>query len=212
MNSNALRHIGFFALALSSPLTAIAHHPMESQTPGTALEGLLSGLGHPVIEPSHLFMMLGVALLMALMRLPARAVIHGAVSLSVASMIGTLVTGLLGTPAGLALGLALTLWVLALAIGTGLAASRPVLFNGAIVVGLIHGLAYGEAVIGAESTPLLCYLAGIAIIQTGLVVLAVLAAKAFLYRRVAGQTQSHPVGSQIAAVLLVGVGIQGLLA
>ena len=37
--------------ALSLP--AAAHHPMGGAMPATAMEGFLSGLGHPVIEPDH---------------------------------------------------------------------------------------------------------------------------------------------------------------
>ena len=40
-------------LALSA-LPAFAHHPMGGATPSTMSEGLLSGIGHPIIGLDHL--------------------------------------------------------------------------------------------------------------------------------------------------------------
>ena len=54
-------------IALITP--AFAHHPMGGATPSTFTEGLLSGLGHPIIGLDHLAFVIGVGL-MALM-LPA---------------------------------------------------------------------------------------------------------------------------------------------
>ena len=47
---------------ISSPRVRLAHHPMGGKTPSTFIEGLLSGLGHPVIGLDHLaFLLVGVA-------------------------------------------------------------------------------------------------------------------------------------------------------
>ena len=39
---------------------AAAHHPMGGATPGTLMEGFLSGLGHPVIGVDHLLFIVAV--------------------------------------------------------------------------------------------------------------------------------------------------------
>src|SRR4051812_36434139 len=41
---------------------ALAHHVMDGQTPSTFVQGLLSGLGHPVIGFDHLAALIGVGL------------------------------------------------------------------------------------------------------------------------------------------------------
>jgi urease accessory protein len=49
--------------------------------------------------------------------------------------------------------------------------SLPALLMGVLfaVIGVFHGYAYGEAIIGAEQTPLLSYLVGFAFIQYGVI-------------------------------------------
>src|ERR1700737_4823418 len=47
-------------LLITAP--ASAHHVMGGKLPSTWLEGLLSGLGHPVIAPEHLGFLIAVAL------------------------------------------------------------------------------------------------------------------------------------------------------
>jgi urease accessory protein len=170
------------ALALgASP--ALAHHPMGGQMPATLAEGLLSGLGHPLIEPGHLLFLLGCAAAIAC--LPV-ARVQGLRLLGL-----FLITGLIGTVAGAA-GVALPLQDAAVALSLLLPAFVLGLFSAGAaagpapqrarcsaavgVAGLMHGLVYGEAVVGAESSPLLAYLAGLALLQTGLLAAAWLAA------------------------------------
>ena len=47
------------ALLIATP--AWAHHVMGGRLPSTFLEGLLSGLGHPVLGPEHLRFLIAVA-------------------------------------------------------------------------------------------------------------------------------------------------------
>jgi urease accessory protein len=60
--------------------------------------------------------------------------------------------------------------------------------------GLMHGLAYGEAVIGAETTPVVWYLAGLLVVQ-GMPLLAGL----YFVRRIAAE---HPQRLQTMTKLL----------
>jgi urease accessory protein len=149
-----------FALAL--PLSAAAHHPMGGATPGTFMQGLLSGFGHPIIGPDHLFFVIAVGV--AVFYFGQRAITIGA-------FIGGTLGGTLlhlampGLPYAEAI-VAATLIILGVLLylrGAYLRGpSATLLFA---LSGIAHGYAYGEAVVGAESTPLLAYLAGLALVQ-----------------------------------------------
>ena len=56
------------AMILMSAGAAFAHHPLGGMTPQTALHGLLSGIGHPVIGFDHLALVAGVGLIAAFHR------------------------------------------------------------------------------------------------------------------------------------------------
>jgi len=146
-------------MALSAPV--LAHHPMGGRTPANFFEGLLSGLGHPVIGLDHCAFLLAIGLL-AIGRkhrllLPAGFVIM--------TVVGTLVhvagVNLFPVEAVVA--------VSVLGAGVLLVSNRDyrtgLLGLFVACAGLFHGHAYGEAIVGAESTPLLAYLAGFSIIQ-----------------------------------------------
>jgi urease accessory protein len=153
------------ALAAALPtLPALAHHPMGGRMPSTLGEGLLSGLAHPVIGPDHFAFIVAVGLLAAVVRqgwaLP--------LGFCLAAMAGT----------GLHL-MNVTLPLVALVgsasiLGAGwlLVQKQPVQAGGlavfAAIAGLFHGYAYGEAIFGAEMTPLLSYLLGFTAIQLGI--------------------------------------------
>src|SRR5215831_20866458 len=54
---------------LSAAGSASAHHVMGGRMPSTFAEGLLSGLGHPVIGPDHLAFLLAAGLAVGVGRL-----------------------------------------------------------------------------------------------------------------------------------------------
>src|SRR5262245_45015148 len=63
--------------------SAFAHHVMGGQTPSTLVEGLLSGIGHPVIGPDHLAFLLAIGMAVGIgglnLALPALFVIASAI-------------------------------------------------------------------------------------------------------------------------------------
>lgn len=166
---------GVVLLASSS---AFAHHPMGGMTPQTFSQGLLSGLAHPVIGLDH-FAFLVVALLLA-------SVLKGAARFLVplvfigASSAGTMLHfGAANIP------MSETLVALSVLIGGALAVTRR--YPGAFALsaifalsGILHGYAYGEAVVGAETTPLLAYLIGLVVIQYALIVGGILGLDKFV--------------------------------
>lgn len=173
---------------------ALAHHMLDGETPTTLLEGLLSGLAHPLIGWDHALFLGAVGLLAAV---AARAwtlpvVFVAAVPLGVAGH------GLAGALPGTELLAPLT--VLAIA---GIMVLRPTLRTAPMAVllalaGLAHGHAYAEAIIGAEPTPVAAYLAGLTVIQIGVAV-----GVALLARRLAALGALDPV----RALRIAGAGI-----
>lgn len=161
--SSGKRIFALVAIALAGPVWA--HHPMGGAVPATAWHGLLSGLGHPLIEIDHLLFLLGAAVALVMARTtPGRAgalllayAIAGAVGTSL-RVPGTLIPMPDAAVAASLLMVAVWLWMRQMpgAAGSALAAA---------LAGFFHGYAYGEAVIGAETTPLVAYLFGLAAVQ-----------------------------------------------
>lgn len=184
------------AVLLLAAAPALAHHPMGGTTPETLTAGLLSGLGHPILGLDHLAVLIGVGLLAS--RFAAGAWLIPAFVL--AMMAGALVhMAGLGIPAGEVL-------VAASVVAVGAAAAfRPMLpfalaallFAGS---GLVHGHALAEAIIGAETTPLLAYLTGLVAIQTALAGGARLLARALTVGALQPTLRLRMAGVAVAAV------------
>jgi len=187
---------------LASLNAAYAHHPMGGEVPTTIMQGLLSGLGHPVIGFDHLAFIIGVGLLAAFQR--NRLAIP--VGFAVATMLGTTLT-----LSAVALPLAeLVIAASVVVVGAALARGRlaellptTVLVS---VAGLFHGWAYGGAVIGAEPTPVLAYLVGIAMVQ-----MAVMLGVGLLARSLWQMAGTSALQSRLAGAMVAGVGLAYLV-
>jgi urease accessory protein len=189
------RLVGLSVLALLVGQTpAFAHHVMGGKLPESFLQGLLSGLGHPVIGLDHFAAIAGVGLLAAV---AGRGV--GLVVVFSAALI-----------AGVGLHLAkadipaseLLVGLSTLAIG-GLVmlhrSIRPMTVVAMFAIaGLLHGYALGESIVGAEASPLLAYLAGLLIVQT------LIGVGAYALTRRIGTVR--PVGLTAAGLLVVLLG------
>lgn len=158
----------FSSLSLLAATPALAHHAMGGRMPANALEGFITGLAHPVIGPDHLAFIVAVGLLAATKRrgiwIPA-AFILAALAGTLLHLASVALPGVELLVAGsvLLFGILLALpEAPALSVMTGLAAAA----------GLFHGYAYGEAIFGAESTPVLAYLVGFSTIQLTISLLA----------------------------------------
>ncbi len=185
---------GVVVLALSGA-PAYAHHLMGGRTPATFAEGMLSGLGHPVIGLDHFAAVVAVGCL---------AAAHRSASALAIAFIVTMIAGVAlhlhgATIPGAEILVALTvlalgaLMVLRRGMSTGAALA---LFAG---VGIIHGYALGKSIYGAEPTPLYAYLSGLAVIQ-GTIALAA----AHLTRLLAQRSRD------VSPLRLVGAGIVGI--
>jgi urease accessory protein len=162
------RHYAALIVSAALPAVAHAHHPMGGATPSTLFEGLLSGLAHPVIGLDHLLFVLAIGVACYYFGQRAGAV----ATFLLAALGGTLLHFWRAEVPYPDAWVAVTLVVF----GVLLLNSGPVLRSRAALglfalAGIAHGYAYGEAIVGAEQTPLLAYLAGLAAVQV-LVVLA----------------------------------------
>lgn len=140
---------------------ALAHHAMDGQTPSTFMQGLLSGLGHPVIGLDHLAALVGVGLVSSRfargLTLPAFWVVAMAAGVGVHLMSADL-------PYAEAL---VALSVLAIGLAATVRTNLPYGWIAALFTtgGAVHGYALGESIVVAESTPLAAYLVGLVVVQ-----------------------------------------------
>jgi len=144
---------------------------MGGATPATIWQGLASGVGHPVIGLDHLVFLLAAGVLFGAGRIVSsgRALLLAGL-FALAALAGTTlrVPGIV-VPFGegfVALSLLIIAGCLLLGRMPGLRVGLPL----AVVAGLAHGYAFGESVVGAETTPLLAYLAGLALTQMALMI------------------------------------------
>ncbi|TAJ86208.1 HupE/UreJ family protein [Reyranella sp.] len=182
-------------LMLAWQVPAYAHHAMDGDLPQTFVQGLLSGLAHPIIGLDHLAAIVGVG---ALAGIAGRGVAP-VLAFSAAMMAGVAMhLGRIDLPGGeLLVGLATlgigALLILRIVISPVLAVA---LFA---VAGLIHGHALGESIVGAEPAPIVAYLAGLFIVQTAIGLGACLAAQ-----RLASRARTLALSAAGTAVALIG--------
>ena len=156
--SAALLLVPYFAPA------AFAHHLMGGEVPTTAWQGLLSGLGHPIIGIDHFAFIVAVGCMSHM--------VGQAVALPlwfiIGSVLGCCVHVLGYTLPWSELAIALTLALAAAVVGTRSTAPVGALVTAITIAGAVHGYAYGESIVGAERTPLVAYIVGFALIQYGI--------------------------------------------
>jgi urease accessory protein len=130
--------------AMLAPAPALAHHVMGGKLPVTFMQGLLSGLGHPVIGLDHFAALVGVGILAAVigrglysvMAFSAALIVGVALHLASADIpAAELLVGLSTVLIGGLVALRLSLGMLPAAM----------LFAAA---GLVHGYALGESIVG----------------------------------------------------------------
>lgn len=190
------------AMILATTNSAFAHHPLGGEVPQTMLHGFLSGVGHPVIGFDHLAFVIGVGLIAAFHKnrvvMPAGFV--------VGTMIGTMLT-----LAAVTLPLA-EIVITGSVVAAGIVAMRGKLTEmmPATVVagaaGLFHGWAYGAAVVGAETTPLIAYLAGFGLVQMGIAI-----GTGMLAHKIWKSVSVDALQPRLAGALVAGVGLAYLV-
>ena len=189
------------AVILSVPLSlaafpAFAHHMMGGRTPSTFMEGLLSGLGHPVIGLDHLAFLVAIGVAVGVFGLNLLLPVAFIVAMALGVLLHVNGAGLPGAELVVAASVLLA--------GGLLAWGRPlpVAAWGALfaIAGLFHGYSLGESIYGADRSALGAYLLGLVVIQS---VLAI--GVALLVRHYGGRLTS--VAPRIAGALILAVGV-----
>ncbi|HET9903481.1 MAG TPA: HupE/UreJ family protein [Xanthobacteraceae bacterium] len=202
-----LRKLVSRALVVAGALPALAgaanaHHLMGGETPSSFVEGLLSGLGHPVIGPDHLAAVVAVGCLAAL---------HGAGALLVVGYVTSMMVGVAfhlqgGTLPGAEILVALSVLALGAALVRREAIGRAAALALFVVTGLLHGYAFGESIFGAEPTPVFAYLAGLAGVQTALALAVMAGARAMF-----GAGGREPAAARLVGAAVFGIGLAVLM-
>lgn len=146
----------------------LAHHPLAGLPMETGVQGLLSGLAHPVLGFDHLFFVLavGVAAVLAGRRLGGPLV-----------YVGAMLAGCGLALTGVALPLAEAVIAASLLVLGGLILSGRRLAPGLVLpvfagFGLFHGAAFAEGIIGVEGAAPVAvqigYLLGLGVVQYAL--------------------------------------------
>jgi len=193
------------ALLIAGTSLAHAHHVMDYAMPVTALDGFLSGLGHPVIGLDHLLFIAGAGVLAA----PLRRGFRLPLVFVVASMIAA-AARIAGADWGMAeIWIALSLIALGALMLAARVPKRSWIAGLFLVSGALHGYALAESIVGAERTPLLAYFAGLTVIQCA-IALAAWAAAAWLAAHRPQLPVQRIVGAAIGAAGLIFVGLAAL--
>jgi len=154
------------ACLLLTPLSASAHHPLGGRLPETAMEGLLSGIGHPVIGIDHLAFIIAIGLLAAV----GKRGLLIPVCFVAGSMAGVLLHLQLVTIPAAELFVAASVVL----VGAFLILQRHINLHRSIILGctagIFHGYAYAEAIVGANMTTLASYITGLMLVQMGIAV------------------------------------------
>lgn len=190
-----MRHLALpAALLLATP--ALAHHPLGGLPMETFGDGLLSGVGHPLLGFDHLFFVIAMGALAAFTPAPRLAPL---------GYIAAMLLGCVVAAAGLALPLTETLIVVSLiAIGAVLVHGQALGLVPAVALfagfGLFHGVAFGgsvaEAEGGAGAAVLIGYLLGLGVLQYAIAIGAGMLAKA-----------SSGLAPRMAGAAVAGVGV-----
>jgi len=184
-------------LLLLTP-AAMAHHPLGGRLPSNFFEGFMSGVAHPVIGLDHFVFVIAVGLLAALSRqgmiIPITFVIAGLAG-----------TGIhlqsLDLPAPeFFISASVLLFGLLLALKKS--PNWPIVAGFGAIAGLFHGYAYGEAIVGAEMTPMVAYLTGFTVIQ-----LVIASGANVIGRAVLKQNQMSELPLRFAGFAICGMGV-----
>ena len=197
----AIALVAIFSVIISGATIqpALAHHPFGGGTPDNLLTGFLSGLGHPIIGLDHFAFVVAVGLLAVLKK---KLGILIPIVFTLATAIGTIIhLQSIDLPlAEVIIALSVIVAGIALAVDKFNLSSLIIVSS---IAGIFHGFAYGEAIFGAEMTPLSAYLFGFISIQL------LVSAIAFYLGRltIASINKNTSLALRFAGCVIAGIGI-----
>ena len=181
-------------LAASLAAPASAHHPfgMGDSANLSAWQGLLSGIGHPLLGPDHLLFLLAIAFI------GLKRPLAWVLPLLAVGLFGSVLSQFVPLPEAIAP------WAEAL-VSLSLAAEGLIaltVLSAAWLLPLIamHGFLLGSTIVGAETTPLTTYFLGLLLGQGALLLLVTAWSKG-LIERLGVQ------GQRLGAGIWIGIGL-----
>ncbi len=202
MTSWKFRILGALAAVMVAG-PALAHHPLGGLPMVSFADGMLSGVGHPVLGFDHLFFVLAMGL---------AALFTGRVLLTAGGYIAAMLVGVLLMSAGVGLPVKEVVIALSLVVLGGVVLSgRALGVTPALVLfagfGLFHGSAFGDALAAQEAAlgmpVLLGYLLGLGVVQLG-IALAMAGFARFVWKASdAGLVQARLAGAVVAGMGLL---------
>lgn len=181
---------------------AVAHHPLAGRPMQSFADGLLSGIGHPILGFDHLFFVLAAGLAARLAGAPLRAPL---------AYIAAMLIGCAALYAGVAMPLrepaiAVSLIVIGAVLASGRATAPAALIGLFAGFGLFHGAAFGTSIAAQEggvSGPVLAgYLLGLSVLQYALAIAA-----GAIGGRFAGTARNRAVPARLAGAMVAGAGL-----
>lgn len=192
--------LALFALTIATPV--LAHHPLGGMPMETFTDGLLSGIGHPLLGFDHLFFVVavGVAALFTGHKLTAP------IGYIIAMLVGcVLMSSGTGLPAKEFV-IGLSLLVIGLIVLSGRALNLVPALMLFAAFGLFHGSAFGDSIATSETaiggTVMAGYLIGLGVLQYGVAIGA-----GWLLSQVWNFAHAAGTPPRIAGALVAGVGI-----
>ena len=145
-----------------------AHHPFEGVEPQdfSLVQGLVSGLGHPLLGTDHLVFLLAIVVMAVL------TTRRWVLPLLASGLAGSGLAVLVGATPEPGLGLALELVVSLSLVAAGLVHGGWLPAWVLLPLMGVHGFLLGEPMIGAEPTPLVAYGLGLLLSQGALLLVA----------------------------------------
>ncbi len=204
MKSSTIRHIASALASLpllaGSIVPAFAHHMEGGKLPDSFAAGLLSGVGHPIIGLDHFAFIAGVGIASAFL---PRGII------GILAFVAATIAGCALHLRGVTLPAAeIVVAGSVLFVGAAIMSGRamPTMLAASIfaLAGLFHGYAYGEAIFGAEPTPVAAYLIGFAAIQTAIAAVAMLITGSLA-------SMASAVPARLAGAVIAGIGLTFLV-
>lgn len=190
--------LGMIAIIAGSAAPASAHHVMGGSAPQSLFEGLLSGLAHPVIGMDHLAFVIALGLAAAFMSEGPKLV----VLFVLATIAGVLSRGMVAAVPHLELLVSLSIVLLGIGFAAKQLGRSHVWWTFAIAAGLLHGFAYGESIAASPPIAVASYLAGLAMAQ----VMLALMAKTFVELMRVDQVPTLG-GARVVGGILVAIGM-----
>ena len=181
-------------------MPASAHHPLAGMPMETFAQGLLSGIGHPVLGFDHLFFVIVVGV---------AAVFTNRAKVAPMFFIGGMLVGVALILVGIQLPMvdlviALSLLVLGCIVLAGKALSYKVAALLFAVVGVFHGWAFGGTLVGQESIHAMVvsgYLIGLALTLWFIAVAA-----GYVVNNIWHATSSTDIKTRLTGAVVAGVG------